>query len=115
MAFVTSGIFSFNYFGLIGSIYLMISHGITSGSLFVLIGFLYDRYKTRSLKYYSGLLQVMPLFAFFFLIITFCNIGLPGTGGFVSELLVLIGVLHYNVFSVIILLTNILFTAIYSI
>nr|UBY46098.1 Nad4 [Porphyridium purpureum] len=115
MAFVTAGIFSFNYFGLIGSIYLMISHGLFEKALFFEIDFIYERYKTRSLKYYGGLLQTMPLFSIIKNLCNLTNIGLPGTGGFVSELLVLIGVLQFNSFSTTILMFNIVYTAVYSI
>jgi NADH-ubiquinone oxidoreductase chain 4 len=69
MSYVILGLFSYNLQGLIGSIYLMISHGLVSSGLFFLVGILYDRYKTRLLRYYSGLVQIMPLFIFFFFFI----------------------------------------------
>src|ERR1700709_2056116 len=62
MNFVVLGIFSFTHQGLDGSIYLMLAHGIVSVALFFCVGVLYDRYHTRSIKHYSGLVQVMPLF-----------------------------------------------------
>jgi len=66
MAFVTAGIFTFNIYGVEGSIFVMLSHGFVSSALFLCIGILYDRYHTRLIKYYSGLAQVMPIFSFLF-------------------------------------------------
>jgi len=66
MGVVTIGIFSSVSQSILGSIFLMVSHGIVSGALFLCIGVLYERYHTRIIKYYSGLLTTMPLFAIFF-------------------------------------------------
>jgi len=96
MGFVTIGIFSFNIQGLEGSILLMLSHGLVSSSLFLCVGMLYDRYKTRIIKYYSGLSQVMPIFSLFFLFFSFSNIGFPGTSSFIGELLVLLGIFQIS-------------------
>nr|YP_009511882.1 NADH dehydrogenase subunit 4 [Hydropuntia rangiferina]AXI97759.1 NADH dehydrogenase subunit 4 [Hydropuntia rangiferina]UAD89785.1 NADH dehydrogenase subunit 4 [Hydropuntia rangiferina] len=96
MGFVTIGIFSLNLQGIEGSILLMLSHGLVSSALFLCIGVLYDRYKTRILKYYGGLMQVMPVFGIFFSFFTFANLGFPGTSSFVGELLVLIGAFQIN-------------------
>jgi len=90
MGFVTIGIFSFNIQGVEGSVLLMLSHGLVSSALFLSIGVLYDRYKTRIIKYYSGLTQVMPIFTSFFLFFSFCNLGFPGTSSFIGELLILV-------------------------
>nr|YP_009040499.1 NADH dehydrogenase subunit 4 [Kappaphycus striatus]AHG98598.1 NADH dehydrogenase subunit 4 [Kappaphycus striatus] len=91
MGFVTIGIFSLNIQGLEGSILLMLSHGIISSALFLSVGILYDRYSTRLIKYYTGLVQVMPIFSAFFLFFTFSNIGFPGTSSFIGEILVILG------------------------
>lgn len=96
MNFVTLGLFSLTFNGLSGSIFLMLSHGIVSSALFICIGILYDRYKTRVLFYYGGLTTVMPLFSTFFLIFTLANMGLPGLSNFVGEILVLLGVFAGN-------------------
>nr|YP_011017031.1 NADH dehydrogenase subunit 4 [Gracilaria hainanensis]WQB61709.1 NADH dehydrogenase subunit 4 [Gracilaria hainanensis] len=96
MGFVTIGIFSLNLQGIEGSILLMLSHGLVSSALFLCVGILYDRYKTRILKYYSGLMQVMPIFGIFFLFFTFANLGFPGTSSFIGELLVLVGAFQIN-------------------
>ena len=91
MAFVTLGIFTFNLQAIEGSILLMLSHGVVSSALFMCVGVLYDRHKTRVIKYYSGMIQVMPLFMTIFLVFTLANLSLPTTGGFIGEFLVLVG------------------------
>lgn len=98
MAIVTIGIFSFNAQGLVGSVLLMLSHGIVSGALFVCIGFLYERHSTRIVRYFSGLIQTMPIFGSFFLLFTMANIGLPGTSSFVGEFLIIVGCVEINTF-----------------
>lgn len=96
MAFVTLGIFTSNLQAIEGSILLMLSHGIVSSALFMCVGVLYDRHKTRIIKHYSGLIQVMPLFMTIFLIFTLANLSLPATAGFIGEFLVLIGLFQAN-------------------
>lgn len=91
MSFATAGIFSFTEIGIKGSIYLMLSHGFTSTALFFLIGVLSDRYHTRSIMAFSGLLATMPLFSFFLIVMSLANVGFPGTSGFLPEIMVLIG------------------------
>lgn len=89
MALVTIGLFSLNLTGFVGAIVLMVSHGIVSGGLFLLIGMLYDRYHTRILRYYSGIFHVMPIFSVCFIILTLGNLGLPATSSFPGEFLVI--------------------------
>jgi len=96
MGVVTIGLFSATTQGILGSILLMISHGIVSGALFLCIGMLYERHHTRVVKYYSGLLATMPIFSTFFFIFTMANIGLPGTSSFVGEFLIITGCLLTN-------------------
>nr|YP_009476758.1 NADH dehydrogenase subunit 4 [Cryptomonas curvata]AVM81251.1 NADH dehydrogenase subunit 4 [Cryptomonas curvata] len=96
MAFVTIGIFTFNLYGIEGSLLIMLSHGFISSALFLCIGVLYDRHHTRLIKYYSGLTQVMPLYSFFFLFFSMANLGFPGTSSFSGELLTLIGSYQSN-------------------
>jgi proton-translocating NADH-quinone oxidoreductase chain M len=97
MSIVTIGIFSENSQSLVGSIFLMLSHSIVSCSLFLIINFLYVRYSTRILNYFSGLISTMPLFSFFFIFMTFSNMSVPGTSSFVGEFLVVIGIALDNV------------------
>jgi proton-translocating NADH-quinone oxidoreductase chain M len=89
MGYVTMGLFTFNFQGLQGSIFLMISHGIVSSLLFFLVGMLYDRYKTRLIFFYKSIHTIMPIFSLFFFIATLANIGFPGTISFVGEFLLL--------------------------
>lgn len=96
MAFVTLGIFTYNLQAIEGSILLMLSHGIVSSALFMCIGVLYDRHKVRVIKYYSGLIQVMPIFITIFLVFSLANLSLPMTGGFVGEFLILVGLFQSN-------------------
>ncbi len=91
MGYVTLGIFTVNKQGLEGSIFQMISHGLVSAALFFCVGVLYDRMHSRLIKDYGGIVSVMPKYAVLLMIFTLAAIGLPGTSGFVGELLVLIG------------------------
>ena len=96
MAYVTLGIFSFDLPAVEGSILLMLSHGLVSSALFMCVGIIYDRHKTRIIKYYSGLIQVMPIFITIFFIFTLANLSFPTTFGFIGEFLVLVGVYQTN-------------------
>jgi NADH-quinone oxidoreductase subunit M len=91
MGYVTLGIFSFTKQGIDGAIFQMISHGLVSGALFLCVGVLYDRMHTKSIAAYGGVANVMPHFAFVFMLFTMASVGLPATSGFVGELLVLVG------------------------
>lgn len=91
MNLVMLGLFSFNVIGLEGAILQSLSHGFVASALFAIIGVVYERYHTRTVKYYGGLVHVMPLYTIVFLIFTMSNIGLPGTGSFVGEFLILTG------------------------
>lgn len=96
MNLVTIGIFSLNIIGIEGAILQSISHGFVSGGMFFLVGILYDRYHSRFLYYYGGLVHTMPIYAIFFLIFTLANIALPGTSSFVGEFLLLTGIYKTN-------------------
>ena len=98
MGFVTLGLFSLNVQGIEGSILLMLSHGLVASALFLCIGVLYDRHKTRLVKYYGGCVHLMPIFSLFFLIFTLGNLSLPGTSSFVGEFLILAGTFQTNTF-----------------
>jgi NADH-quinone oxidoreductase subunit M len=86
------GMFAFNYQGVHGSIALMLAHGFVSGALFMGIGVIYDRYHSRIVNHYGGLVQVMPLFAVFFLFFSVANMGFPGTYNYVGEMLSMLGI-----------------------
>jgi len=97
MGFVTIGIFSITKQGLEGSIVQMISHGFISAALFLCVGVVYDRFQSRMISSYTGLVNVMPKYAFVFMIFTLAALGLPGTSGFVGEFLVLVGVFQISI------------------
>ena len=96
MGVVTIGIFTFNVQGIQGALFQMLSHGIVSGALFLVVGVVYDRIHTREIARYGGLADRMPLYALTFMIFTLASIGLPGTSGFVGEFLVIVGALQVN-------------------
>lgn len=96
MGFVTIGIFLLNVNGIEGAIFTMLSHGIVSGALFLGVGVVYDRLHTREISRYGGLAINMKIYAVVFIIFSLASVGLPGTSGFVGELLVLNGAYAYN-------------------
>ena len=91
MGFVTIGIFTMTKQGVEGALIQMLSHGIISAGLFLCVGVLYDRKHSRLISSYSGVVNFMPKYSLFFMILTLGAIGLPGTSGFVGEFLVLVG------------------------
>ncbi len=91
LGFVMLGVFAFNVEGITGGMLQMINHGISTGALFLIVGFIYERRHTRLITDFGGLSKQMPVFATIFMIVTFSSIGLPGTNGFVGEFLILIG------------------------
>jgi len=91
MGVIILGIFALNVEGIGGSLFLMISHGIVSGALFILVGVIYDRKHTKMMSEFGGLAKVMPLYATVFGIMLMASVGLPLTIGFVGEFLSLLG------------------------
>ena len=91
MGVIVLGTFAMNVEGIAGSIFLMISHGIVSGALFMLVGNIYDRKHTKKLSEFGGLAAIMPKYALIFGIMTMASVGLPLTIGFVGEFLSLMG------------------------
>ncbi len=96
LGFVMLGIFALNMEGMAGGMLQMVNHGISTGALFLIVGFIYERRHTREIKEFGGLAKQMPIFATIFMIITFSSIGLPGTNGFVGEFLILMGAFQSN-------------------
>ena len=96
MNFVMLGIYSFNTIGIEGAIFQSLSHGFVASALFLTIGVVYDRYRTRLVQYYGGLASTMPIYIFIFLFFTMANIGLPGTSSFIGEFLILVGSFKVN-------------------
>lgn len=114
MGLVTLGIFTFNEQGVQGAVFQMISHGIVSGALFLCVGVVYDRLHTREIARYGGLVQVMPKYATVFLLFTMANTALPGTSGFVGEILVLTGGFLVNGWLAALATTGVILSAAYA-
>ena len=114
MGFVTLGFFIFNIQGIEGGIVQMISHGFVSGALFLCVGVLYDRLHSRMIKDYGGVANRMPVFAAFMMLFAMANAGLPGTSGFVGELLVIFGAFQVNVWYALAAATTLVFGAAYT-
>lgn len=114
MGFVVIGIFDETLYGITGSLFSMISHGLVSSALFVIVGFLYDRYKTRNIFEYGGLAQVMPLLSVFGFICFLANMGFPLTSNFVGEFLIFIGIAHTNKFVLAGLAISLMLTFLYT-
>nr|UNJ18870.1 NADH dehydrogenase subunit 4 [Cyanidioschyzonaceae sp. 1 FvB-2021] len=113
IGYVILGIFSFNVQGIEGSVILILGHGFVSSALFLCVGILYDRYKTRILKYYGGLTVFIPLFSvglFFFIL---ANMGLPGTSNFIGEFLILMGLSQNSILTTILATSGMIFSAAY--
>jgi NADH-quinone oxidoreductase subunit M len=113
MGFVTIGIFSLTKQGLEGSIIQMISHGLISAALFLCVGVVYDRLHSRMISSYGGLVNIMPKYAFVFMIFVLAALGLPGTSGFVGEFLVLVGVFQINIFVAVLASLGVILAAAY--
>ena len=113
MGFVTVGIFTLNSQGIEGGIYQMLSHGIVSAALFLVVGVVYDRMHSREIATYGGLVNRMPVYALGFMVFMLASVGLPGTGGFVGEILVLVGIFQVNAWVCALIATGVILGAAY--
>jgi NADH-quinone oxidoreductase subunit M len=113
MGFVTMGIFSGNILGEQGAIFQMLSHGVISGALFLCVGVVYDRMHTREIAFYGGLANRMPWYAATFMLFAMGNVGLPGTSGFVGEILTMTGGYRASTWTAIIAATGVILSAVY--
>ena len=114
MGFVTMGIFAGNALGVQGAVFQMLSHGLISGALFLCVGVVYDRMHTREIALYGGLTARMPWFAAIFMLFTMANVGLPGTSGFIGEVLTLVGVYQVSTWTVLFAASGVIFSAVYA-
>jgi NADH-quinone oxidoreductase subunit M len=96
MGFVTVGIFTVTQQGIEGAMIQMLSHGVVSAALFLIVGVVYDRIHSRLIERYDGLVERMPAYALMFMVFMLASVGLPGTSGFVGEFLVLVGAYQVN-------------------
>ena len=113
MGVIILGVFALNTEGISGAVYLMIGHGIVSGALFMSVGVLYDRRKTKMIKEFGGLAKNMPMFALVYAIVLFASIGLPLTIGFIGEFLSLLGFFKVSPFLTFVASLTIVLSAIY--
>jgi NADH-quinone oxidoreductase subunit M len=113
MGFVTLGTFTGNVQGVEGALFTMLSHGIVSGALFLIVGVIYDRMHTREITRYGGLVHRMPVYAFVFMVMMLASVGLPGTSGFVGEFLSLAGTFQANTWAALFATTGIILGAAY--
>ena len=113
MGFVTLGVFSFTEVGVQGAIFQMISHGFISGALFLIVGVVYDRMHTREIAAYGGLVHKMPVYATLFMLFTMANVGLPGTSGFIGEILTMVGGFQASTWAAAGAALGVIFSAIY--
>ena len=100
MGFVILGMFSFTEAGMQGAVYQMLNHGVSTGALFLLVGFIYERRHTRLISEFGGISNVMPVYATIFVIATMSSIGLPFLNGFVGEFLIMIGMFNSHALAI---------------
>ncbi len=96
LSFIAAGIFSLNAYGINGALYLIIAHAIATGALFLLVGLIHEETGFKKINQLGGIAKQAPIFTFIFAIMLFANVGLPGTNGFVSELLIIFGIYEFN-------------------
>ena len=113
MGFVTIGLFSMNQQGIEGGIFQMLSHGVVSAALFLVVGVVYDRMHSRLIASYGGLVHRMPRYALVFMVFMLASVGLPGTSGFIGEFLVLVGAFEANTWVAFLATTGVVLGAAY--
>jgi NADH-quinone oxidoreductase subunit M len=113
LGFVVIGVFSLTTQGIQGGLFTMISHGLTTGALFLLIGMLSDRRHTRLIADFGGLWKAVPILGGLFVVATFASIGLPGFSGFVGEFLALLGTFITHRWYAVVATTGVIFAAVY--
>ncbi len=113
MAFVTVGTFSMTVQGIEGAIFQMLSHGLVSAALFLIVGVVYDRIHSRDIASYGGLVHRMPIYSLVFMVFMLASVGLPGTSGFIGEFLVLVGAFQANTWVALLTATGMVLGAAY--
>ncbi len=108
------GLFSDTYEGILGGIYLLISHGFSSSALFFLIGIIYERFHTRLIHNYGGMMQLMPKYGFFFFCFTLANFGFPGTANFIAESVIILNLPEFSFFVFFLCGIGVLLSVVYS-
>ena len=113
MGFVTVGIFTATQQGIEGAMIQMLSHGVVSAALFLVVGVIYDRMHTRLIERYGGLVERMPAYAVVFMVFMLASAGMPGTSGFIGEFLVLVGAFQANTWVALLCATGMVLGAAY--
>jgi NADH-quinone oxidoreductase subunit M len=118
MGFVVLGLFSFTELGMQGSLYQMLNHGVSTGALFLFVGFIYERRHTRMIDEFGGLATPMPWFSTLFVIASLSSVGLPFLNGFVGEFLILVGswtssAIQYSRTATMLAATGVIWAAVY--
>jgi len=113
MGVIVLGTFAMNVEGIAGSVFLMLSHGIVSGALFLLVGVIYDRKHTKLMSEFGGLAAIMPNYATIFVVMTMAAVGLPLTIGFIGEYLSLAGFFKVSPMMTVLAGTSIIIGAVY--
>src|SRR3989449_9530103 len=113
LGFCMLGLYALNAQGLAGAMLIMLSHGVSTGALFLLVGVIYERRHTRMIADFGGLWKPLPVFAAVFLVVTLSSIGLPGTNGFVGEFLVLLRAFRAQRWWAVIAATGVILSAVY--
>ncbi len=113
LGFVMLGIFTLTSQGVVGGVLQMVSHGLSTGALFLLVGMIYERRHTRLIADFGGLWAVIPAFSAIFLLAVLSSVGLPGLNGFVGEFLILVGAFQVNPRLAALATTGIIFAAVY--
>jgi NADH-quinone oxidoreductase subunit M len=113
LGFVMLGIWGGTVQSVQGSLMVMISHGFSTGALFLLIGMIYERRHTRQIADYGGIARVVPVFSLIFTVVALSSIGLPGLNGFVGEFLVLLGSFSAYPLATVLATTGVIFAAAY--
>jgi NADH-quinone oxidoreductase subunit M len=113
MGFVTMGIFALNLQAVEGAIFQMLSHGVVSAALFLVVGVVYDRIHSRQIDRYGGLVHRMPIYASVFMVFMLASVGLPGTSGFIGEILVMVGVFQVSTWGAFLIATGMVLGAAY--
>ena len=113
LGFVVLGVFALTNEGISGGLFTMLSHGLTTGALFLLVGMLYDRRHTYEIADYRGLWKAVPILGGLFVAATFASIGLPGFSGFVGEFLSLLGAFLTSRWYAVVATTGVILAAVY--
>jgi len=114
MSLVMLGILSYNFEGYLGAFFLIMSHGFISAGLFLIVGFIYDRYLTRNLLYFGGLVQLNPKLSISSFLFLLGNFAFPGTMNFLAELLIVIGTFSMNYYICFLVCLSSLFVLVYN-